>query len=216
MSHDAHAWITLLDRSPQLRSVVARLSGRRTLLVTNVLHAVVRSVTAQQVSVAAAVATFARLARKFGRLARGPADTEAVILCARTLASAPVGELRACGLSERKALAVRELAAGVARGELSLRSLRQMSNDEVIRALSGHRGLGPWSAGWFLARTLNRPVVVTTNLVVRKSVGALYCNGEVPGPSDVQVLTARWNQCAGTAQQTVLNHYQDGRLGSTR
>jgi DNA-3-methyladenine glycosylase II len=210
MSHDREAWTALLDDDPRLRSMAARLPGRRTMLITNVLHAVVRSVTAQQVSVTAAVAIRARLARRFGRMVRGPAEADyAFALCARNLAGAAVSELRECGLSERKALAVRDLAAAVERGELDRTRLRQMSDDEVTRTLSAYRGLGRWSADWFLARTLNRPVVVTTDLVVRKSVGALYRVGEVPVPSDVESLTAHWKQCAGTAQQTVLDHYQD-------
>jgi DNA-3-methyladenine glycosylase II len=215
MSHDRAAWALLLDADPRLRVIAARTDGHRTLLIPDVLQALVRSITAQQVSVAAAVAVRGRIAVRFGEAVTGRDGADcAYVLSARRLAAADIAEFRACGLSERKAVALREVAETVMRGGLDLSVLQGKTDSEVTDALCACRGIGGWSAQWFLARTLNRPVVVSTDLVVRKSVGAVYGGGTTPSPAEVTDFTAHWGPCAGTAQQAVLDHHQYQLTGS--
>lgn len=86
------------------------------------------------------------------------------------------------------------LAAAVATGALDLEALCQQPDAEVIACLTACRGLGRWTAEWFLARTLGRPRVVTGDLGVRKAVGAAYLNGRLPSETEVRELTAHWGR----------------------
>ena len=75
----------------------------------------------------------------------------------------------------------------------------------VIARLTALRGLGLWTAEWFLARALGRPRVAAGDLGVRKAVGAIYLQGQMPTEAHVRELTAHWGEAAGVAQQLVLH-----------
>jgi len=67
------------------------------------------------------------------------------------------------------------------------------------------RGIGRWSAEWFLARTLGRPRVVAGDLGVRKAVGRLYGAPATPSELEVRRLTAHWGAAATHAQALCLH-----------
>src|SRR5581483_8777316 len=69
------------------------------------------------------------------------------------LAAAEEAELVALGFSRRKA----EYVVGLARSELDLDGLALLDDDAVRARIPSLRGLGPWTAEWFLARHLARP-----------------------------------------------------------
>jgi DNA-3-methyladenine glycosylase II len=74
------------------------------------------------------------------------------------------------------------------------------------------RGIGPWTAEWFLARTLDRPRVVAGDLGVQKAVGRLYLDGRMPSEDEVRALTAHWGAAAGAAQELALADLVAGTL----
>ncbi len=89
-------------------------------------------------------------------------------------------------------------------GTLDLATLQQATDDEVIERLTALRGLGRWTAEWFLARALGRPCVVAGDLGVRKAIGAIYFQGQMPSESEVRDCTVHWGAAAGVAQQLAL------------
>jgi len=87
------------------------------------------------------------------------------------MALASEDELFDCGFSRRKAEYVVELA----RNDLDLDGLAALDDDEVRARITAVRGLGPWSAEWFLARHLARPRAWPAgDLVLRKAADVLY------------------------------------------
>jgi len=120
------------------------------------------------------------------------------------LAQASIAELRALQFSTRKAEYITTLATAVAAGTLDLTALREQPDAEVIARLTAIRGLGRWTAEWFLARTLGRPCVAAGDLGVRKAIAAAYLQGRLPSEAEVRDLTAHWGAAAGVAQQLVL------------
>jgi DNA-3-methyladenine glycosylase II len=87
------------------------------------------------------------------------------------------------GFSTRKA----EYVLGLARSDLDLEALGALPDDEVTAKLVALRGLGEWTADWFLARHLARPHAWPAgDLGLRKAVTAFY--GDVP---DVRAFAAR-------------------------
>jgi 3-methyladenine DNA glycosylase/8-oxoguanine DNA glycosylase len=120
--------------------------------------------------------------------------------------------LRALQLTTRKAEYIVALATAVATGRLDLAALRDRPDTEVIDCLTACRGLGRWTAEWFLARALGRPRVVAGDLGVRKAVGAAYDNSDLPSETAVRELTAHWGAAAGVAQQLLLHGLSHGYL----
>jgi DNA-3-methyladenine glycosylase II len=87
------------------------------------------------------------------------------------LAAASEDELFACGLTRRKS----EYVVGLARAEIDLDALATLADDEVKARLVAVRGLGEWTADWFLARHLGRPNAWPWgDLALRKAVSDLY------------------------------------------
>ena len=65
-------------------------------------------------------------------------------------------ELRGAGLSGNKARALKDLAEKTVRGELGLRSIGRLADDEVTRRLTTVWGIGEWTTQMFLIFKLGR------------------------------------------------------------
>jgi len=154
-------------RDPVLAPLVGRLRGFRPPLSPDPFEALVTSITAQQVSLFSAVAMRNRMVERFGARVG-----EAWAFPTRErMADASQDELLACGFSRRKA----EYVIGLARSELDLGALAGLDDDEVRERITAIRGLGPWTAEWFLARHLARPRAWPAgDLVLRKAAAVLY------------------------------------------
>jgi DNA-3-methyladenine glycosylase II len=99
------------------------------------------------------------------------------------LASADEAELFSLGFSRRKA----EYVVGLARSDLDLDTLPALPDDEVKARITAVRGLGEWTADWFLARHLARPRAwAPGDLGVRKAVAAFY------GEEDIRSVVERF------------------------
>ena len=83
-----------------------------------------------------------------------PGSTLAVAFPTRErVAEASEDDLTALGFSRRKA----EYVLGIARADLDFDELEALPDDEVKARLTALRGIGEWSADWFLGRYLGRP-----------------------------------------------------------
>jgi DNA-3-methyladenine glycosylase II len=167
LEFDLDAFTTWAAGEPVLRELVPRLAGFRPPLAPDPFESLVTSITAQQVSLHAAFAIRTRLIERFGEpgpLAYGFPTRE-------SLASASETSLVALGLSRRKA----EYVVGVARAELDFDALADLTDDEVRASITAIRGLGPWTAEWFLARHLARPRAWPAgDLGLRKAAETFY------------------------------------------
>ena len=145
------------------------------------------SITAQQVSLQSAFAIRSRLIERFGERA----DVAYAFPTRERLAAAHEAELVEVGFSRRKA----EYTVGLARSRLDLEALRLLSDDEVRAAITAHRGLGEWTADWFLARALGRPGAWPAgDLGVRKAVSLFYGDGRVLTTEEVRAMGERFSR----------------------
>ncbi len=150
-----------------IRGLTERLRGFRPPLQPNPFEALITSITAQQVSLFSAVAIRTRLIERFGERVG-----EAWAFPTRgRIAQAHEDELFAVGFTHRKA----EYAVALARSDVDLDALALLPDDEVRATITAQRGLGPWTAEWFLARHLARPQAWPAgDLVLRKAALSLY------------------------------------------
>lgn len=197
------AWARLLAADPVIARLDTAFPGVLPIAQTDGITAIVRSISAQQVNLAWAATTRRRLAELTGeRHDIGP--YEVYSLSAARLARASVDQLRALQFTTRKAEYIIDIARRIAEGDLDLSALAHAPDAEVLARLTAVRGIGRWTAEWYLARTLGRPVVVSGDLGVRKAVGALYCPGVMPTEQQVRELTAHWGAAACVAQEVAL------------
>jgi DNA-3-methyladenine glycosylase II len=66
-------------------------------------------------------------------------------------------ELRNCGMAWSKVRAIKDLALKTKNGELKIKNLRSLSDNEVRKELVAVKGIGPWTADMFLMFKLGRP-----------------------------------------------------------
>jgi DNA-3-methyladenine glycosylase II len=201
---DDEALVRLAAIDERIGDLRRRYPGLVPVLVTDPFHALIRSISAQQVNLHWAATLRARLATRYGSRLELPGEF-VHFLDAAALADATVDELRGLQLTSAKARAAIATARASREGELALEYLTGLDDDALIAYLTRLPGIGRWSAEWFLARTLGRPRVVAGDLGVRKAVGDLYGTG-LPSEADVRRLTAHWGDAAVFAQALALHH----------
>jgi 3-methyladenine DNA glycosylase/8-oxoguanine DNA glycosylase len=156
-----------VERQPVIAELTVKLAGFRPPLQPHPFEALVTSITAQQVSLFSAVAIRNRLIQAFGT----PVGEAWAFPTRERIAAAEEAELVAVGFTRRKA----EYAVGLARSALDLHELATLEDDEVRERITALRGLGPWTAEWFLARHLARPHAWPAgDLALRKAADVLF------------------------------------------
>lgn len=160
----------LRRRDRTLRGVVDRIGPLDTMRwirgrPRDPFGSLLRSIVGQQLSVSAARSIFARIVEANGGASPTPDQ----------LLRMSEGKLRACGLSGAKVVYARDLARHVLAGELDLRRLRRLEDDDVKAAITAVKGLGPWTADMFLMFHLRRPDVLPVgDLGLRRAVERTY------------------------------------------
>jgi DNA-3-methyladenine glycosylase II len=178
-----------------LRALVAKLRGLRAAQLPDAFEMLVTSITAQQVSLRAALAIRRRFVERFGV----PGDLAWAFPGRDAVARAEPEELVATGFSRRKS----EYTVGLARSDLDLEALADLPDDEVVARLTRLAGIGVWTAEWFLARHLGRPDVWPAgDLGVRKAVGNFYLEGRLPSIEETRALGERF-----APHRTLAAHY---------
>lgn len=112
---------------------------------TSHFESLVRAVTAQQVSTAAARSIYARVL--------DACDGE---VTPTSVAKCSVDELRAAGLSAAKTRTVTALAAAATTGSIDFSALARKADEAVISELTVIPGIGRWTAEMFLMFQLGR------------------------------------------------------------
>ena len=102
--------------------------------------------------------------------------------------------LRACGVSGNKTLALRDLAAREARGEIpDLRRMSVMREDEIVAALVPVRGIGRWTVEMMLMFRMGRPdVLPIDDLGIRKGAQKVDRQEAMPTPKELLARGEKW------------------------
>jgi DNA-3-methyladenine glycosylase II len=137
----------------------------------------------QQLSTKAAASIWRRVQESFGAATPTP----------RELLAADPERLRAAGLSRAKVEYLRDLAERVENGELDLKRIAELPDEDVIAALIEIKGVGRWTAEMFLIFHLGRPDVISTgDLGLRRAVQIAYGLEELPGPTEFERIAEPW------------------------
>jgi DNA-3-methyladenine glycosylase II len=180
-----------------LAELVEALSGFRPTLNPQPFEALVVAITTQQISLRAAAAIRGNLVRRYGT----PHS-----LAWEFPARDRIRELRPrhftpLGFSRAKAEYVLELA----HSDLDLDDLALLDDEGVIATLTSIRGLGRWTADWYLARHLARPRAWPAgDLGVRKAVSTFYAAGRPLTIEEVRRMGERFAPFENLSAQFLL------------
>ena len=195
--HDLEGFWAWAAAEPTLAALREPLTGYRPPLVPDPWEMLVTLITAQQVSLHSAFAVRSRLIERFGVRH----DVAWAFPTRERIAAATESEIREVGFSTRKA----EYVTVLARSELDLAALNELPDDGVVEAITAQRGLGRWSADWFLGRALGRPDAWPAgDLGVRKAVSFFYGSGRELDETEVRVVGERFGAWRNIACHMLL------------
>jgi DNA-3-methyladenine glycosylase II len=145
--------------------------------------ALVRSIIGQQLSVKAARTIYERVAALFGGKTPKPEE----------LLAADPEDLRAAGLSYSKVSFLRDLAERIVDGDLKVRRLPQLSDEEVAEQLLPVKGIGRWTVDMFLMFHLGRPDILPVgDMGIVRAVERAYELEETPTPEVLERIAEPW------------------------
>ncbi|MGH7355661.1 MAG: DNA-3-methyladenine glycosylase family protein [Candidatus Rokuibacteriota bacterium] len=205
LDFDLPGFYRMAKGEPALARLVEPLYGLRPTLAPTGLEMLVGGITAQQVNLSFAFACRARLVRRFGAPVRFAGRTLWAFPDAAALARARVKGLRALKYSTRKAEYIRDLSRAVASGSLDPDALGALPNAAVIERLTALRGLGRWTADWFMARCLGRgDVCPAGDLAVRKVFERHWGRGRALSERAIRRRAAAWGEYQNLAVHYLL------------
>ena len=179
------AMVHLAKVDPVLGQVIEQVGSFKGWPASTGTHfdAVCRSIVFQQLSGKAAGTIHGRFQGLYGGRTPLPAE----------LASTSDEHLRSIGLSRQKSAYLKDLGSRVALGELPIETLHELSDEEIIAALTQVKGIGRWTAQMFLMFRLGRPdVLPDLDLGVQKGIQKAYRLRKLPTPERVKKIGAKW------------------------
>jgi DNA-3-methyladenine glycosylase II len=180
----ARARRALMRRDPVLGRVIKKHRTRSPLDAPTLdpFPALVRTITAQQISAKAAATIHGRL------IASMPEGVTPEALLALS-----DDQFRKAGLSRQKIGYLRDLASKVQSGELPVASLHELDDEAVIEAIVKVKGLGRWSAEMFLMFRLRRPDVLPVgDLGIVTAIYRLYGLRKKPKAARIIKIGEAW------------------------
>lgn len=177
----------LVRADPRFRSIVRRAGPCQLERSARFrpFDALLTSITHQQLTGKAAETILGRVKE---RLNAGAFPDPEQVLRAR------MATLRGCGLSEAKALAVKDLAKKTLDGTVpTARALHGLSDAEIIERVTEVRGIGQWTVEMMLMFRLGRlDVMPVDDYGVRKGFTQLAKLGELIAPNALLAASEPW------------------------
>lgn len=141
-----------------------------------------RSIVGQQISVKAAESVWQRFLLECGKRPT-PASVQ----------KAGVDNLRAAGLSARKAEYILDLSTHFSEKRVHPQKWATMGDEDVIAELTAIRGIGRWTAEMFLIFNLQRPDVLPLDDVgLLNAISLHYFSGEPVSRFEAREVSAAW------------------------
>ena len=154
----------------------------------------------QQVSLASAKATFARLEDRAGAV-----EPDAILA---------LGEerMKEAGLSRQKARYVHGLAEAVAGGTLDFRKLGRADDEAVRSALIPIKGIGDWTVDIYLLSALQRPDVwPARDLALQEAARAVRGLDARPDEAAMKEIGEAWRPWRSVAARILWHRYLNTR-----
>lgn len=157
---------------------------------------IVKIILEQQVSLSSAASMFARL-----KTAIDPFSPERFL---------EVGEpyLRRLGVTRQKSGFLIHLSASVVNGNLKLRRLSRMSDENARLVLTSLKGIGSWSADVYLLMAMRRADIWPAgDLALAAAVQQLKGLAQRPGPDELELLAEVWRPHRAVAARMLWQFY---------
>ena len=177
----------LAERDSVLAKLIADYPGLHLTRRGDPFTTLARAIVGQQISVKAAQSIWERLVKLCGN--PGPAPT----LDPARVVRRRIATLRACGLSERKAEYIRDLARHFVSSSLDPATWPALEDEALIEALVDVKGIGRWTAEMFLMfHEMRADVLPVDDIGLQRAVAIHYFDGERPTLAQLREVGETW------------------------
>ena len=141
-----------------------------------------KSIVGQQISVQAANAVWKKL------------DAKAKKMKPENILKLTTRQLASCGLSRQKIDYLKILAKKFHTGEIDIKKLKKMDDDEAIKYLSQVKGIGKWTAEMFLFFNQLRPnIFPIQDIGLLRAISVNYKTSYPPTSKELEKYQKKWS-----------------------
>jgi len=174
----------LKRKDKKLGAAIDRIGIIQREITPDPFSALLSSVVSQQISKKAAETVWKRLCMLLGDIPESngsEAGVKSGSIDPQSIAQVSLSEIKACGMSERKASYIKGVADAAILGTVDFKNLHTLKDDEIITRLSSLHGVGVWTAEMLLIFSLNRLNVLSSkDLAICRGMMNLYGLKELP------------------------------------
>jgi DNA-3-methyladenine glycosylase II len=184
-----------------ISEIVKRFRGLKYPLTATPFEALVDSIIEQQISLAVAHRTQAKVIKSFGDLLTLKGESYYAFPTPNDLGSASVEELRKYGLSLKKAEYIRDISCLISQGTLDLGKYKDYADTQAaIEELDKIRGIGVWTAEMTLIRGIGRlDAFPADDLGLRRIISHYYFSDRKIFSEEARNVAMKWGQWKGLA-----------------
>ncbi len=164
---DLSAFYAAARQDGDLGALASRFRGFKPPRFATYFETLVNAMACQQISIDVGIQLLGRLAERYGRCLQSESGAFHAFPRPEDAAGADIEELRKLGFSYQKARYITELAQVLAGGRLNLATLESLDDEQALARLREIKGVGRWTAQYFLLRGLGR-----THIFPADDVGA--------------------------------------------
>lgn len=172
--------IHLKNVDKQMKDLIERYGMIHRVVIPDLYTALINTIVGQLISTKAAETVFEKMTQLFGDFTP------------KQVSAFTADEIQGCGITMRKATVIENVTKAIVNKEFDLEALKQMSDKEVIKALTTFKGIGEWTAEMMLIHSLERKNIMSyKDLAIRRGLCRLYHLDEI-SVADFEVYKKRY------------------------
>lgn len=186
---------------PVMAKITQRLCGFKYPTTATAFESLVDSIVEQQISIKIARTIEERLAQRFGDKLEIDGACYYAFPTPQSLVAASISDIRACGVSQRKAEYIYGAAKAVTDGKLDLEAMKTNPDaDAIIAELDALKGIGVWTAELTIYRGMQRlDVLPADDFGIRRVLSKYYCGGKPIKAAEAREVARPWSGWQGLA-----------------
>jgi DNA-3-methyladenine glycosylase II len=158
----------LKSRDSALGAAIDEIGPVHRPVIPDLFTALLHSITGQQISSKAHTTVWNRVLERFTPMTPEIVD------------AASAEAVQGCGITMKKAVYIKEIAASVLNGRLDLERLQTLPDDEVCAALCRVKGIGVWTAEMLMTFSMQRMDIMSRDdLAIIRGLRMLYRHREI-------------------------------------
>ncbi len=156
---DLARFYCLAENDGALKPLADRFRGFKPPRFATYFETLANAMACQQLSLTVGILLLCRLAERYGPSSATKEGVFHAFPRPEDVAGADLAEMRQMGFSYQKARYITELAQAITSGQLNLEELEALDDQAALDRLLGLKGVGRWTAEYFLLRGLGRTQV---------------------------------------------------------